>query len=587
MFKYNFGVSDVMAKMDYGWKSLLKDYWALLQGRRLKFCWFTFLRACASWFTFVVTFFLGLIIDFFTGYSQGDSLSLFYIYFAVIAVLSILEVWLRFYAKVPMQNIGAQLRQEVRVKAMSNLMDLELKWHEKEETGSLIQRINAGGEGIFNGIKNFTNSGIHFLTLLSGSIVAISLLNSKYLIFALVYAIIYLVIEQHYNKQFHVWKMKLHIIKEKVSGKIQESASNLLTVKSLGLKDSIKQRTVDYEKKYYDTWIKTRDISKRKLQSVKIFSGLMYSLFILILGLDVAGGLITVGMILVFASYYMRLKDALHEYSRHITDFLNIKAAIGRFMTIFRENIIDEESKIVVKKWKNIEFKNVSFKYKHKMVLSNFSLMINKGDKIGFAGQSGCGKSTFVKLLLGLYEPTSGDILIDGVSLKDIKHTSITNIVGVVLQDTEVFNMSLMNNVTITSKKNDFKKLYKVLKIAQLEVLVSKLKSGLNSLIGEKGYKVSGGERQRIGIARALYKDTDVIILDEATSSLDSKTEQKIQTKLDKLDKTMLIVAHRLSTLRNVDRIIIMHNAKIVEQGSYEELIKKKGKFYRMNKLQK
>jgi len=222
-----------MAKLDYSWKNLLKDYWALLYGRRVKFCWYTLLRACASWSTFVVTFFLGLIIDFFTGYSTGDSLFLFYIYFGAIGVLSIVEVWLRFYAKVPMQNIGALLRQEVRVKAMANLMDLELKWHEKEESGSLIQRINAGGEAIFEGIKIFTNSGIHFLTLLSGSIIAISLLNFKYLIFALVYAVIYLVIEQHYNKQLHVWKMKLHIIKEKVSGKLQESASNLLTVKSL------------------------------------------------------------------------------------------------------------------------------------------------------------------------------------------------------------------------------------------------------------------------------------------------------------------------------------------------------------------
>jgi len=179
--------------------------------------------------------------------------------------------------------------------------------------------------------------------------------------------------------------------------------------------------------------------------------------------------------------------------------------------------------------------------------------------------------------------------MVDDIDLKEFKHTSITDTVGVVLQEAEMFNLSLLENVTISSTKVDAEKFKKAAQISQLEPIIKQLPSGLNTLIGEKGYQLSGGQRQRVGIARAVYKDSSILVLDEATSALDSKTEDLIQKSLDKHLKnaTMLIIAHRLSTLRNVDRIIMMEKGKIIESGTFEQLLQQRGKFYELYQLQK
>ena len=256
-------------------------------------------------------------------------------------------------------------------------------------------------------------------------------------------------------------------------------------------------------------------------------------------------------------------------------------------MTIFRQEVVVQKGARISKKWKTINFENISFKYKNQNVLDIFNLQLNRGEKIGIVGKSGCGKSTLVKILLGLYNPSKGIISIDDKNLQEFSHDSITKEFSIVLQESEMFNLTLLENVTISSRKKDINKFKLAAKVAHLHNVIAKLPLGLNTLIGEKGYQLSGGERQRVGLARAIYKDSSLLILDEATSALDSKTEKHIQTELDKEKRTMIIIAHRLSTLKNVDRILFMHKGKVAEMGSYSELIKKKGHFYKMNLLQK
>lgn len=570
----------------YSWLMLLHDYWSILKGRRLKFFFFTALRMNSDLFSFAIAFFLGSIVDFFTVYT-GGSLKTFYIYVSAITFLATFQVLFRFFAKFPMQNIAAELRKEVRIKAMSNIIDLDLRWHEKEETGSKIHKINVGGENIFEGLHKFSNEGINITTNLIASLIIFSGISMKYFAYSLAYIAIYLASEHYYNRQVDRCENELNKIKEKVSGKIHESASNILALKSLGLKDTFKRQTADYESRYYAAWLKKKKISQSKSMTVKVFAAFGYALFILVVGLDFASGLITLGSIMVFASYFGNLRKSLEEITNRIGEFIAVKSSIGRFMTIFRYDIIEEPDKLKFpKNWRRIEFKNISFRYKDKDVLRNFSLIINRGEKIGVAGSSGCGKSTIVKLILGLYRPDKGMILIDGKPISSYSHKSLTDSISVVLQESEMFNFTLIENITISSAKKDFKRFSQVSEIAQLSELIKKLPKGINTMIGEKGYKVSGGERQRIGIARALYKNSDLLILDEATSSLDSNTEHKIQKEIDKLDKTIITIAHRISTLKNTDRIIVMEKGKIIEEGTFKGLRKNKGVFYRLNKRQ-
>jgi ABC-type multidrug transport system fused ATPase/permease subunit len=578
-------------KEGYTWNQYIKDYWTLLEKNRTKFVIYTVLRSLSNLAPFVEIYLLGKIIDFFTLYQNGEPLQTFYYLVGGIALAGTFQVLLRFFAKVHMQTIAANIRKDVRVKAMSTLMQLELKWHEKEETGSKIHKINEGGESIFNGIKDFSNSGLNILTTLIGSIGIFLALNWQYAVFSLVFSIIYLYAENFFNIRLNYWQDQLNIIKEKVSGKIHESASNVLTVKSLGLKEAFQKSAKAEEERYYKTWLKKRAAGEIKLKVIKIGSNVVKAGFILFVGFDYIRGNITLGSILIYVSYFGSLIGALHMTSHNMSTFISSKSGVGRFMTIFGQEIIDrEEGKIKVSKnWKTIEFKKVWFQYKDKFALNNFNFFIKRGEKVGLVGRSGCGKSTVAKLLLGLYQQQKGQMQIDKKNMNDYSHKSITDTISVVLQESEMFNLSLMENVTIISPKKNLDKFKKAAKTSQLEPLIKKLPLGLNTLIGEKGYQLSGGERQRVGLARAVYKDSSLLLLDEATSALDSKTEDLIQKSLEKemKDKTLLIIAHRLSTLKKVDRIVVMDKGRAVEEGTFDQLIAKKGKFYKLYQLQR
>jgi len=574
----------------YPWSQFFKDYYLILKGRRLKFLIFSIIIAISNLIPFLIAFLIGKIIDFFIYYNKGDPLNLFYAYVFFIGFAGLSQVLLRFYAKIRIQTLGANLRKEIRVKAILNIIDLELKESEKEETGSKIQKINQGSESVFKGVNSFINEGLYIASNLFGSLIIFLFLDIKYLLFSLFFISVYLVGEIYFNRKLSYWQDQLNKIKEKVSGKIHESTSNLLTVKSMGLRDVFKNSTQDYEQKYFEIWESNRKVSQLKFKTIKIFAAVSYALFILIVGFDVIVGTITAGSIVVFVNYFGRLRDSFDRLTNKSTEFVEIRSSVGRFMTVYGINVLDNNGGVEFpKNWKTIEFRNITFKYKNKNVLKNFSLCIKRNQKIGIVGKSGCGKSTLSKLLLGLYKPQKGEIYIDNIPLNKFKHNSITKNISIALQESEMFNLSLVDNITISSIKKDKNKFYRAINISQLKPIIRKLPNGINTLIGEKGYKLSGGEKQRLGIARALYKNSSIIIFDESTSNLDYETERKILNKFDKQlkDKTLLVSAHRLTTLKNMDKIYFIERGKVTEQGTYNQLIKNKGKFYKLWKQQK
>ncbi len=580
----------MVPKSEYSWGKLAKDYWTLLKGRRGRFIYFTSLKSISDLIPFLMVYLLGNIIDFFTDFSSGDSLTNFYFLAGGIAVAGSFQVLLRFYAKFTIQTIAANVRKESRINAIDKIISLDLDWHEKEESGSKIQKINNGGQKLYDGIADFSNDGISIATALIGSLIIFLSLDWKYAVFSFAFLLIYFFGERYFNKKLEYWKDELSKIREKVSGKMQESTSNILAVKSLGLKESINKYSLNQENEFYKIWEKTKRVNQQKSKTIKIFSAISYGLFILLVGWDFVSGAISLGLILVFVNYFDRLRRASDNYTNRIGRFISVKSAVGRFMTILGIDILekDEHLEEFPKNWKKIEFKNVNFRYKEKLILSDFNLTINRNNKIGIVGKSGCGKSTLAKLLLKLYKPESGQILINGKDLNLFSQKSITKVLGIVMQDSEMFNFSLLENISISESKVTKKKLIDSIEISQLESLIKKLPNGLKSLMGEKGYKLSGGERQRVGIARAIYKNTSLIIFDEATSALDSETEQKIQKGIDtKLnDKTLISIAHRLSTLKKMNRIIVIEKGKIVEDGTFNELIKNKGLFNKLYRIQ-
>ena len=302
----------------------------------------------------------------------------------------------------------------------------------------------------------------------------------------------------------------------------------------------------------------------------------------LMVGLDVVSQAITVGSVVMFYGYVERLRSNSGQILSIYEDIIGSKTAIARMMPIFWSEVRTHNgTKRFPKDWNKIEIKNGVFDYKQDkkdkdmIGVSNINVSIYRGEKIGIVGKSGCGKSTLAKILLGLIELNSGKYEIDEKNFYDIKEESTLNNIALVLQETEMFNLSLKENVTMV-KKVDPEMYEKAIQLSQLSEVIEKLPQGEDTLIGEKGYHLSGGERQRVGIARAICKNSQVIIFDEATSSLDSNTEKLIQYALENnlSKKTVVTIAHRVSTLKNVDKIYVMDGGKIVEQGRYQTLLK-------------
>ena len=235
-----------------------------------------------------------------------------------------------------------------------------------------------------------------------------------------------------------------------------------------------------------------------------------------------------------------------------------------------------------------IEFNNVSFKYDDEWVLQNINLCISKGERIGIVGASGSGKTTLVNLLMHLYDVTQGEIKIDGTDIRQFTAQSLKSAISFVPQESILFNRTLAENISYGIMGVTRRQIIGAGRLAQAHDFIMKTENGYDTVVGDRGVKLSGGQRQRITIAHAILKNSPILLLDEATSALDSETESKIQQSLDVLmqDRTTIAIAHRLSTLKKMDRIIVMDRGRIVEMGTHAQLIRKRGRYYKMWKLQ-
>ena len=236
-----------------------------------------------------------------------------------------------------------------------------------------------------------------------------------------------------------------------------------------------------------------------------------------------------------------------------------------------------------------IEFKNVSFKYNEQWVLRHINLVIPKGKTVALVGQSGSGKSTLVDLIPRYYDVQEGEILIDGINIKDLGINSLRELMGNVNQEAILFNDSFRNNISFGVENASLEQIEEAAKIANAHEFIMQSEQQYDTNIGDRGSRLSGGQRQRVSIARAILKNPPILILDEATSALDTESERLVQDALERLMKsrTTIAIAHRLSTIRHADEICVLHQGEIVEQGTHEELLNKNGYYKRLNDMQK
>jgi subfamily B ATP-binding cassette protein MsbA len=295
-----------------------------------------------------------------------------------------------------------------------------------------------------------------------------------------------------------------------------------------------------------------------------------------------------------FLGYILLFYTVLNPIKLITTTFYNIQkgeASAERIMTVLNtKNSIKDKPNAVIKEGftTKIEFKNISFKYKKTYVLKDFSLTINKGETVALVGQSGSGKSTLANLITRFYDVNNGDVLIDGHNIKEVTKKSLRDLMGIVSQDSILFNDTIANNIKLGTQAATEGAILEAAKIANADEFIQNLPEKYETNIGDSGNTLSGGQKQRLSIARAVLKNPPIMILDEATSALDTESEQLVQTALEKMmqNRTSLVIAHRLSTIQKADKIIVMKKGEIVEQGKHEELLARKGEYYKLVTMQ-
>lgn len=291
--------------------------------------------------------------------------------------------------------------------------------------------------------------------------------------------------------------------------------------------------------------------------------------------MGLAYGVLTPAKAISKASYSIKKGNAAAE---RVLEILESESSIKEIKNPINKQSFDSE----------IIFKNVSFKYDQESVLNNINFKIQKGQTIAIVGQSGSGKSTIANLIPRFYDVCSGEILIDGINIKDLYKSELRKLMGLVSQESILFNDSISNNIKLSNSKVNLKEIEESAKIANANEFIEKFEDGYDLNVGDGGGKLSGGQKQRISIARAVLSNPPIMILDEATSSLDSESEKLVQDALENLmkNRTSIIIAHRLSTIQKADIILVINEGKIAEQGKHEELIKENGIYSKLIKLQ-
>ncbi len=574
------------------WK-LIKDLGKFLKPYRWRFFGGSLLRLMGDIAGLYPYYGLALMVTFFSKYTPEQTLGYFWLVLLGLFISYFVSYICKFFAK----NIGYGLAEKIdldsQFKMIKHLSSLDIAWHEKENAGNKLKRIQKGADGLNRIVSMWFNNFIEIAVNFAGMLFVLNRVDHFISGLMIIFLITFLSISLLLLKKAKIVSQKVDAMEEDMTGLMFQIINNIRSVKVLTMTVKI-IKMIGVEITELFGFIQRRVFHFLARSLVLSFCVAFFRIGIVILiALGIANGKYEVGLLVLFNGYFNAMVAAAETLSETSQEFIVCKYGIARMQRTLDEPIlIDAEMGKVdlPKDWKKISIQNLSFAYGENEVLKNISLEIKRGQRVGIVGLSGAGKSTLLKLLLKENESYDGEILFDGVPLRKIKKRSYFKQVGVVLQDTEVFNFTLRENITIASlKKRSQQDLQQALDIAHVSDFVSKLPLGLETFIGEKGVKLSGGERQRLGIARAVFKQPEILFLDEATSHLDLESEEKIKDSLHKFLKkvTAVVIAHRLTTIREMDKIVVIEKGRIIESGSFEELYASKGRLFELWEKQK
>ena len=579
-FKYNFSV-----------------YWSFLKKYKLLFLSILFMALIVEASFLVPKLLLKEIIDKGNELTSGSLtselyISLLFILLAVYISVVIIRVIGNWFSLHLMNKLSGNMIFDLKNRFFKHILHLDHNFHTTHKTGSLISRLLRGANGVerMSEVVVFSVAPLFFqITIVGISLLYFNVLSAVSLLVVVITFVAYSFYVQNKQKFSNV---DYNNTEDREKAYIGDVFTNIDSIKYFGKEKNIDRKYSDLAWKSRLAIVKFLSYFRWLSAGQSLILGLGSFLLVYFPLMGFLEGEISIGTVVFIYTVYGNVVGPMFSFVHGIRGYYR---SMADFEALFQYSKIENEiedwpsaGELVVNNGE-IEFNNIDFNYGKRKLFRDFNLKINKNEKVALVGHSGCGKTTLVKLLYRLYDVDRGNILIDGKDIRKFKQESLRSELSIVPQECILFDDTIYNNIRFSNPKASDRQIRNAMKFAQLDRFVESFPKKEKTIVGERGVRLSGGEKQRVSIARALLADKNILILDEATSSLDSKTEHEIQKDLEKLmkGKTSIIIAHRLSTIMKADKIVVMDNGKIVQIGKHKDLIKKRGLYKELWDLQK
>ncbi len=511
----------------------------------------------------------------------SDVLQFFAVYFGVI-IFGLVVYFLKAYL---CGSLGVKVGFRLRKELSDHLQKLSLSFLSSRNNGEVVERVIGDTSRVKGFISDAMCSAFNQAVTIIAVAIVLLVMNWKLALITFVFAPFVLIFTKTFWPKIHKIFHRQWRKTDSCQNRLQDILSGIRIVKTYGKEGEETKKFIALNEELAKIQHKNEKFFATFYPIITLLLTLSTYLIMYFGGLDVLGGSMTPGELMQFVTYTGMLLGPLSWMSFLPRRIVQTTTSLERIYDVLDETpeIISKENAVKKEIKGNIDINDIVFGYRsYEPVLEGVSLSVKPGEMIGLVGASGTGKSTLINLVMRLYDTDEGEILIDGTDIKDWDVENYHSQIGVVLQETFLFAGSVMDNICFAKPTATKKEVILAAKAANAHDFICKLPDGYNTYIGEKGHKLSGGEKQRIAIARAILNGPKLLILDEATSSLDTESEYQVQTALERLRKnrTTIAIAHRLSTLRNADRIAVIEGKKIAEIGTHNELLKKRGIYY-------
>ncbi|WP_195266821.1 ABC transporter ATP-binding protein [Clostridium sp. 1001275B_160808_H3] len=557
----------------------IKWIFSYLKKYKFKYFFALLLVLITSAINMVNPFITGKIID--RVFGSGETSLLIPLVSIMISVVAVKGI-ITFSYQMILETISQDVLFKIRTDLYDKLLNLDVNFYSRVKTGDLMARMTGDTDAIRHFIAWVVYNILSAITTFSFAIISMMYVNYILTIFMLLVAPMIGLLTFRMSREISPTFYNIREAYSRLNSVVQENISGNRVVRAFGREDFEINKFTTENENYKNKNLDTIKVTKKYIPKLEFLSNSLSVIMILVGGILVALEKITFGELIIFSSLLWALNNPMRMCGYLINDAQRFIASSAKIMDLLNteSSIINKDNVLNVNKFEgNIEFKNVSLTLEGRRVINNISFKVDAGQTIGLVGHTGSGKSLIINLLSRFYDATEGDIYIDGINIKDIDLDILRGNIATAMQDIFLFSDTIKDNIAFSNPKASFSEIKRVSKKAQAHGFIKRLDEGYETIVGERGVGLSGGQKQRVSLARAMMKNASIFVLDDVTSAVDMETEKKIQYELKNMKekKTTFIIAHRISSLKQADLILVLDNGEIVERGTHEELVQKGG----------